>query len=274
MALFDLVSPVTVLAAVDAGYLSAIPQTDLLEEMRTGESVPSRKQLEKLAKDCSPNDAPLRNLIDELASVTTQLARNVSPDDLVRLAGDDEAANDWLAGADWPVTHALHERFRELAGAASGGVHGVHPAASAQAPLIQTDPLHPVQPSTSSQMREAFDDMRSAFDRMYESLSTLGFPTGEEATEAPTTRGQSRQALKPPMPFAQRESIYPARVATAAETVEPRKPSRPAYSTKERNRALAAALRALGKRPTGDTWERAKHLLAAGCQVEEAAHRA
>jgi hypothetical protein len=239
--------------------------------MRTGECVPSRKQLEKLAKDCSPNDAPLRNLIDELASVTTKLALNVSRDDLVRLAGDDEAADDWLAGADWPITQDQHGKFLELAGASTNGARGVKSDPSAQILLTNLEPIHLEEPSPVPQMQEAFNDVRSAFDRMYDLLSTLGM-LYEEATEAPTTRVQPGQTLEPPMLFAQHENSYPVRVATASETVEPRKPSLPACSTKERNRALAAALRALGKRPSGDTWERAKHFLAAGCQIEEAAH--
>lgn len=40
---------------------------------------------------------------------------------------------------------------------------------------------------------------------------------------------------------------------------------------KAQRRALAAAMRVLGVEPTGDTWERAKALLAQGESVESAA---
>ncbi len=44
-----------------------------------------------------------------------------------------------------------------------------------------------------------------------------------------------------------------------------------AGSVRERNRALAAALRDAGKEPTGDTWARAKDMVATGATVVEAA---
>lgn len=45
-------------------------------------------------------------------------------------------------------------------------------------------------------------------------------------------------------------------------------------SIKERNRALAAALRDAGKEPTGDTWARAKDMVEKGATFDEAAARA
>jgi hypothetical protein len=110
MALSELVNMALVREAVEA-VTEPLEDPDLLEQIRLGEIVPSRKQLEELAKISTDAAVPLRNLIEELSKAGSALAHKVLWDDLVRIAGDAEAADEWRKGEQWPDTRQSHEKL-------------------------------------------------------------------------------------------------------------------------------------------------------------------
>jgi hypothetical protein len=110
MALSDLVDMALVREAVGS-ITESLEDPELLDQIRLGEIVPSRKQLEELAKISAGAAVPLRNLIEELSRSGAAQARKVPWDDLVRIAGDAEAADEWLKGEQWPDTRQSHEKL-------------------------------------------------------------------------------------------------------------------------------------------------------------------
>lgn len=110
MALFDLVDVELVREAVGS-ITEPLEDPDLLEQIRLGEIVPSRKQLEELAKISTDAAVPIRNLIEELSKAGSALAHKVMWDDLVRIAGDAEAADEWRKGEQWPDTRQAHDKL-------------------------------------------------------------------------------------------------------------------------------------------------------------------
>jgi len=94
------------------------------------------------------------------------------------------------------------------------------------------------------------------------------------AKRAATKRTQPKVA--DPVPLVSEVTTYSMR-PPISDPVATRKPATPAahryveMTTKERNRALAAAMRDLGIEPNGDAWELAKVMLANGATFDEAA---
>ena len=156
MALSDLVDMALVREAVGS-ITESLEDPDLLDQIRLDEIVPSRKQLEELAKISAGAAVPLRNLIEELSKSGAALAHKVPLDELVRIAGDAEAADEWREGTQWPDTRQAHDRLIAAAARSNGAI--------AAAPACVTN--------TSSTTDSAHADLFTRIDNVIAALAEV-----------------------------------------------------------------------------------------------------
>lgn len=119
MALSDLVPMALVREAVES-VTGSLEDPTLLKQIWQDEIVPSRKQLQELIKISTSGAVPLHKLIEELKKASASLAQQVPWDVLIGIAGDEEAADEWRKGDEWPDTNHAHNKL--IAAARAGHI--------------------------------------------------------------------------------------------------------------------------------------------------------
>ena len=186
MALSDLVDMALVREAVGS-ITESLEDPELLDQIRLDEIVPSRKQLEELAKISAGAAVPLRNLIEELSKSGAALAHKVPLDELVRIAGDAEAADEWREGTQWPDTRQAHDRLIAAA-ARANGVIAAAPACVTNT-SITTDSAHADLFTRIDNAITALAEVRSRAGRVLKqmSLGTQLHASGQQADSVVTS---------------------------------------------------------------------------------------
>jgi very-short-patch-repair endonuclease len=134
----------------------------------------------------------------------------------------------------------------------------------------QPHDIEPPQDSSKSHPRDVGQETTAEYEIVTEEtvVKEAQQPVArlnDQNTDVTRASGTASQSTRPRLPV--RTTEFPAPTSPASNLPPPE-------TAKERNRALAQALRDLGKETGGEVWQRAKKHLADGDSIQEAARKA